>query len=357
MSRAQLQLPGRASGVLPDGALTISTAYVPRSRYARYTERTIHCDSPLCQHHTPELTETVAQMYAGDIARFGYEFKNFQRKALPPVLTIGHIVNPVIVDPSSDLFVAQPITFETMRRARASSSSEVAVSLYSAQFREDRAIVPADFEPTTDLDRSIRDVVPDMTTRKLPLIGDILLRLHDASDADYFIYTNVDIGLNLEFYARVSETIRAGIDCFAIRRRNISSDFTSIDQIPEMYGAPGTEQRAPDCFVFPRELCTVFQLDEIAIGEPGIARSLLCNLIRYGRRPADDLCNGELTFHIGNDGAWRRHPSRAGRLNVANSLKVVEVLYADADDKERRVSMEPHLDALKRLTHRFRVTG
>ena len=33
-------------------------------------------------------------------------------------LKLAHIVNPVVVSQSSDLFVAQPITFQTMIEAR-----------------------------------------------------------------------------------------------------------------------------------------------------------------------------------------------------------------------------------------------
>jgi hypothetical protein len=59
------------------------------------------------------------------------------------------------VDKSSDLFAAQPITFETMRIARQFASGQVEVSLFTAQFVEDRSIVPEGFEATADLDRSI----------------------------------------------------------------------------------------------------------------------------------------------------------------------------------------------------------
>ena len=48
-------------------------------------------------------------------------------------LTLGHVINPVIVSKSSVLFIAQPITFETMKRARDFVKEEIEVKLFSAQ--------------------------------------------------------------------------------------------------------------------------------------------------------------------------------------------------------------------------------
>ena len=71
--------------------------------------------------------------------------------------TIAHIINPVIVDQESDLFVAQPITFETIKATLEFARDQVEVTLYSTQYPEDHPLVPADFQTTPDLDRSILD--------------------------------------------------------------------------------------------------------------------------------------------------------------------------------------------------------
>ena len=107
--------------------------------------------------------------------------------------TLAHIVNPVAIGETSDLFVAQPITFESMRLAREFARGTVDVSLHTAQFAEDHAIIPDYLACTPDLTRSVLDCGNFQVKRKLPLIKDILGRLYDASDAEYFIYTNVDI--------------------------------------------------------------------------------------------------------------------------------------------------------------------
>ena len=112
----------------------------------------------------------------------------------------AHIINPVIVPSSSDLFVAQPITFESIRIAKKLAMDDIDVSVYTAQFPEDQSIIPSWFEKTPDLTRSALDFVQSRKQRKLPLIGDILERLHQAADADYLIYSNVDISVQPFFY-------------------------------------------------------------------------------------------------------------------------------------------------------------
>ena len=71
---------------------------------------------------------------------------------------LAHIVNPVAVDESSDLFVAQPVTFETMKASKEYAKGKVDVELFTTQYIEDRHMVPDGFTPTPDLDRSVLDI-------------------------------------------------------------------------------------------------------------------------------------------------------------------------------------------------------
>jgi len=110
-------------------------------------------------------------------------------------MRLAHIVNPVAVGETSDLFTAQPITFQTMVEAKRYAAPRVPVELFTAQFAEDRGLAPAEFVATPDLDRSIRDCGDFKQSKKLPLIKDILDRLYEATAAEHLIYTNVDIGV------------------------------------------------------------------------------------------------------------------------------------------------------------------
>lgn len=221
------------------------------------------------------------------------------------MLSLAHIVNPVNVPESSDLFFAQPITFETMRRARSTARNLVDVALLTAQFPEDRPFVPDDFVATPDLERSALDLGEFKVPRKLPLVRDILDRLYEHTPhADFLIYTNVDIGLMPHFYTAIERYIDQGLDALVINRRTISSEHRGIDAIPLMYAQVGKPHSGYDCFVFRRDLYPRFVLGDVFIGAPHVGKvlriNLLCNADGFKR-----FKNLHLTFHLGNDQIWR----------------------------------------------------
>lgn len=221
------------------------------------------------------------------------------------MLSFAHIVNPVIVSESSDLFLAQPVTFETMRRARAVARNVADVVLLSAQFPEDRTLVPDDFVATPDLERSALDLGDFKIRRKLPLVKDIFDRLYEhAPHADFLIYTNVDIALMPHFYTAVERYIDQGLDALVINRRTIPAKYEGIDALPLMYAQVGKPHSGYDCFVFRRDLYPSFELGNLFIGAPHVGSALrinlLCNAGGFKR-----FKNLHLTFHLGNDQVWR----------------------------------------------------
>jgi hypothetical protein len=221
------------------------------------------------------------------------------------MLSFAHIVNPVIVPESSDLFLAQPVTFETMRRARATAGNVAEVALLSAQFPEDRPLVPGDFVATPDLERSALDLGEFKSPRKLPLIKDILDRLYEHTPhADVLIYTNVDIALMPHFYTAVERYIAQGLDAIVINRRTISSKHQGIHDIPLMYAQVGKPHSGYDCFVFRRDLYPQFELGDLFIGAPHVGKTLRINLI-CNSDSFKRFKNLHLTFHLGNDQVWR----------------------------------------------------
>jgi hypothetical protein len=191
---------------------------------------------------------------------------------------IGHIINPVIVDKSSDLYRAQPITFETMRIARDLALDLVEVSLLTAEYPEDRALVPEWFQPTPDLERSILDIGTFRKERRLPLLVDILNRLYTAApDADYLIYTNVDIGLMPYFYTAVKHMTEIGYDAFVINRRTIGKEHYDVQKLDLMYCEIGEKHPGYDCFVFKKSLYPTFKLGTACVGAAGkILPSMIC---------------------------------------------------------------------------------
>jgi len=243
---------------------------------------------------------------------------------------IAHIINPVIVGPSSDLFVAQPVTFETMKVAREFARGQVEVVFFSAQYPEDRALVPEGFQLTPDLERSVLDLGSFQKRRKYPLLADILDRLYAATDAEYLIFTNVDIAVMPHFYATVNAFIAAGHDAFAINRRTIAAGYHGPAEIPVMYAEAGKKHEGHDCFVFRRDAYPQYRLGAVCTGIPWVGRTLLWNLMCYARN-FYVFTKTHLTFHIGpgNKHTWGDDGFSDYRAhNMSEAQKVMAALKA-----------------------------
>ena len=217
---------------------------------------------------------------------------------------IAHIIHPVIVAPASDLVIAQPITFETMRMAREFAGNRVDVELYAVQYFDEECVpLPGSFSRTRDLTRSVGDVAHFRKQRKLALIKDILDILYESCRADYLIYTNVDIALQPYFYLVAADMIRQGYDAFIINRRTIPGHYRSLEEIPLMVAELGEKHPGWDCFIFDRNLYDQFQLGNACIGTDWIGRTMVSNMAALAKRfkVFKDL---HMTFHIGDERVW-----------------------------------------------------
>ena len=221
-------------------------------------------------------------------------------------MRFAHIINPVIVKPSSDLYRAQPITFASMQTAREYAQSQgVMVDIYTAQYPEDRGLVPPEFTMTPDLEQSVLDYGRFRVPRRLPLIRDILDRLYQAAeDADYLIYTNVDIALVPHFYLTVAALIEQGYDAFTINRRSIPKLWTDVSHLPLMSAQVGAVHKGHDCFVFPRSAYPHYYLPNLCLGAFRVGMGVLVNLI-YQADNFELFRDLHLTYHLGNDRAHR----------------------------------------------------
>ncbi len=186
---------------------------------------------------------------------------------------IAHIVNTLHAQPQSDLHTAQPVTLKTMLQAKTFAKSDVEVQLLSAQFPEDSDACPEGFHQTRDLSRSVLDFGTFKHSRKLPLIKDILDRLYDETDADYLIYTNVDIALMPFFYLSIRDLVLQGHESFVINRRTITDANPFPNQLPRMWAEIGTAHPGLDCFVFPRTAYKDFFWEKGASEQIALERS------------------------------------------------------------------------------------
>ena len=220
------------------------------------------------------------------------------------MVSVGHIVNPVRAGAGSDLQAAQPVTFETMRRARDFSRARVDVELLTTQYPDETDLVPSGFSSAGDLTRSALDCGPFRAPRRLPLLGEIVDRLAGSSRADLLVYTNVDIALQPYFYDTVARLVALGHDAFAVNRRTIPEGGVIPDRLPFLYARLGEPHPGWDCFVFRRELAARIKLGSILIGTGWMGRTLIANFacLAAGFTVFTDL---HATFHIGNQQSWK----------------------------------------------------
>jgi hypothetical protein len=271
-------------------------------------------------------------------------------------------VNPFEARQNSALSIAQPITFKTMDRARELAQADGEVEIFYTKYDDESVSVPDSFKPARCLDISIMDIISG-AQRRLPLLKDILDRLYEVSDAEYFIYTNIDIALMPHFYQAVNALIDQGYDAFVINRRTISEKFLTNSDLSLMFSELGASHPGHDCFIFKREAYSSYILYNSCIGEPPIGKILLCNLM-YAAQKFEEFKNFHLTFHIGKDAAWNYGQHKMLWLH---NYKELEKIYYYFQKKDRPLphSLARHMLAqqrnffikqqplIKRLTNRL----
>ncbi len=217
-------------------------------------------------------------------------------------MKIAHIINPFKVSETNNLFRVQQLTIDSIKHALDFCRNDVSVEVYSAQYEEDVEFIPSWMIKTDHLTRSVLDFGTFTTQRKLPLLIDIIERLVNASDADYLVYTNVDITLTPNFYSTLHQFCQKQMLAFAINRRTISDQYCSKN-LYELYAEIGKMHPGHDCFVFNRKFFDNFDFGNICIGARYVGRIFLWNLIcQYPQ--FHEFRNLHLTFHLGDDKTW-----------------------------------------------------
>jgi hypothetical protein len=242
-------------------------------------------------------------------------------------MKIAHIVNVLEiseVNRSSYLHIAQPITIQSMVDAK-TKTQDCEVELFAIKNKYDNIKLPPEFNFTNDLERCCCDISDSLPKEKsLPLIGDILSNLFNASDAEYFVYTNIDIGLLPDFYNFINREIKSGVEALCINRRDmpkhINGKKIDINNFKILFSKKGKYHPGADCFMFKRESFMKMNLGNVFIGVPPIGTVLLneikkaSNNFRWinrkdrveNRRNGNKTFEQLLTFHIGSDRNWQQ---------------------------------------------------
>jgi len=216
-----------------------------------------------------------------------------------------------------------------MRNARKFTemlSTNVEIEQYAVIYPEDEEVIPEGFTRTEDLDRSVLDLGKFNIERRLPLFRDIIDRLYEASDADYFIQTNADISLMPQFYLVVNRLIDIGHESFCINKRLIPDSYNDVDELPFMYSEIGDSHQGLDCFVFPRSVYPKIKMGNVCMGTPWSEATLATGLALYTKN-FTVFKTLHLTFHIGDSRIWKPANFRDYRLhNLTEYCKVLKLL-------------------------------
>ena len=255
-------------------------------------------------------------------------------------MRITHIINPVKVGDHSDLFHAQPVTFESMRVARdftRTSNSKVDLELVTCQFEEDLEIVPDYFHPLPNLTKSVLDFGTFKVDRKLPLISDILQAAVQYGDWDYMIYSNSDIALMPHFYTSVVKFLEDGYDGIIINRRTISDEYKEVADLPLMFAQIGENHPGYDCFILSKSVATQMTLENVVVGAIKIGLALYLNM-RVFCSHFQEIGDQHLTFHLGNDQVWKNDKFQDYRDHNSKELKkVIKSLKLKDNNVERYI--------------------
>lgn len=230
-------------------------------------------------------------------------------------MKIAHLINITEINESKNasyLHIAQPMTMKSMIIAQKIAKSVVNVDLIAVKHKDEKVSVPSEFEWAPDFNKYawehieiLKNVIPH---KPLPLLNDIIVSFYNASDAEYFIYTNLDIGLYPHFYLNVRDIIKQGYDAFCINRRDLPKEYkgvlfdeSKIELIPFI---DGIRHIGIDCFVFKREIIPLLDFGKVYIGYPPVGQ-VLKTQIEVNSKKFMWIKDERLTFHLGSDRAWR----------------------------------------------------
>ena len=222
--------------------------------------------------------------------------------------TFCHIINPFPCPENSEHGIASRITYESLRIAAEEARKRgIQIEVNAVVLPDDETAIKPPAKLAGHLDRTVQDIRPLSPTRPFPLIADILRIGAESSKCDYLIFTNMDIAVQPDFYLQLHEIVANRFEPgtpFTVYRRNISSHYNSIEQLPEMYRQSGQIAYGYDCFVFPRSYVSQLDLGNCCIGAAHFDYLLFIALDAVSGFRASRINDLPLTFHIGNDIAW-----------------------------------------------------
>lgn len=254
----------------------------------------------------------------------------------PKRYRFAHVVHTYACPSGSKDEATQRFTFGALERAKCVARDSADVELISVHLAGDGDFPPPIFRKARELDRTVADVHGFAIARKLPLVFDILESgMEAAGDADFMIFTNVDICPMPHFYEFISRLLDLDFDALLINRR-VAGTFPLEDRwrtlLESDYGGP---HPGFDCFVFPMEFGRHMVRSDACVGSEYVMRGLLYNLVASSKSMLI-LTDVHATYHIGADSdAQRAELQDYTRFNQENARAVLNQLARDPDAYRR----------------------
>jgi len=225
-------------------------------------------------------------------------------------MRISHIVN-VYDTEDPDAILAQHVTLNSLLRARANVKHPIDIKILACKHVSDPFVIPSGVEFTEGLTRYAHDAHKDLSDAKLlPVLRDILSRGVSAHDADFYIYSNSDIGAYPSLYNKLFNLIEEGYDGICVNRTTIPKSIgdrpvTTENYSELLYKSPLIPHGGADFFMFSNygRYC-LHKLGSIFIGYPPIGAVMLSWLHEISQHFIW-LKEVKNTFHLGNDEPWR----------------------------------------------------
>jgi hypothetical protein len=244
-------------------------------------------------------------------------------------MTLAHIVNPIKLRQdvrASHLDVAQGVTLKSMAFSKALVSEGNTVELVAVTHQKENVEIPSGFIRANPICRYAYEFSPMLLNhepkRRFVRICDILNNGCKAINGDYYIYSNIDIGLQLNFYKRIFNLLERGYDGLAINREDVPKEMgghvLGQDDLEQIWRLPGKRHMGVDCVVFSSKLIYKMQFGNVFVGAPPVGAVLLTQVRRYAKK-FKWIKNERLTFHLGEDKAWQSEAAKV--FHLANKIE------------------------------------
>lgn len=230
-------------------------------------------------------------------------------------MKIVHLINPYKSkkENASYLYYAQPITLKSMYLAKKHAKKKgIKVKLYAINFEEDNDVVPKYFKKLPNLKKSTLSLFPKISkNRKLPIIQEMFNSVLKNCSFDYIIFTNLDIGVQKNFYTSIYSLIKnMNLKSLIINRRDNIPKFKNNKRLTKkdiklIYREKGEKHPGKDCFIIKREILKKINMDSMFTGYSPWGNTLYY-LLKKKDINIKVFKNLFLTFHLGKDRAWKK---------------------------------------------------